>query len=45
MEQGPLGFSLSFTPRRYRRRMSRRGQVVGTDPGYIVVIVDALQST
>ena len=44
MGEGPLGFSPSFTPRRYRQRMSRRGQVVGTDPGYIVIMLNALQS-
>jgi hypothetical protein len=34
MGWGPLGFSPSFTPCCYQQRMSRRGQVLSTDPGY-----------
>jgi len=43
MGEGPLGFSPSFTPCCCQQRMSRRGQVLGTDPGYVVML-NALQS-
>jgi hypothetical protein len=34
----PLGFSPSFTPSCCQQRMSRRGQVLSTDPGYVTML-------
>src|SRR5664279_1128590 len=37
-EQEPLGFSVSFAPRRYRRRTSRWGQVTTLTRSHVVDI-------
>src|SRR5664279_1639982 len=44
-EQEPLGFPVSFAPRRYRRRTSRWGQVTDTDPKSRLRHQPTLQST